>query len=61
MWVDKNKGYVTRFEVKAEFLSNYSIKIVGASRHQEYWIPAKDLSKLNSHIVGLIKVVEEFG
>ncbi|BAY82633.1 ADP-ribosylation/crystallin J1 [Calothrix parasitica NIES-267] len=58
--MDENIGYVTKFEVKAEFLSNYSVKVVGASRHQEYWIPAKDLSEFNSNIVGLIEVIQEF-
>jgi len=58
--VDNNIGFVTKFEVKAEFLSNYSVKVVGASRHQEYWIPGEDLNKFNSNIVGLIEVVQEF-
>ena len=59
--VDRNKGYVTTFAVKAEFLSNYSMQVVGASRHQEYWIPAEDLGEFNSNIVGLIEAVKEFG
>ena len=59
--VDNNIGYVTKFEVKADFLSNYSVKVVGASRHQEYWIPAEDLEEFNSNIIGLIEVVREFG
>ena len=58
--VNNNIGYVTKFEVKAEFLSNYSVQTVGASRHQEYWIPAEDLLKFNSNIVGFIEVVKEF-
>ena len=58
--VYNNLGFVTKFEVKAEFLSNYSIKVVGASQHQEYWIPAEDLNKFNSNIVGLIEVIQEF-
>ena len=59
--VDRNKGYVTKFAVKAEFLSNYSMQVVGASRHQEYWIPAEDLGEFNCNIVGLIEAVKEFG
>lgn len=59
--VDNHQGYVTKFEVKADFLSNYSVKTVGASRHQEYWIPAGDLMEFNRNIVGLIEVVGEFG
>ncbi|OUL35429.1 hypothetical protein BV372_11295 [Nostoc sp. T09] len=53
-------GYVTRFQVRADFLSRYSIKTVGASIHQEYWIPAQDLPEFNRNIVGLIEVVAEF-
>ena len=53
---------VFRIEAKAEFLSNYSVQVVGASRPgQEYWIPAGDLLKFNRNIVGLIEVVKEFG
>ncbi|MBD2511144.1 hypothetical protein H6G91_28495 [Nostoc muscorum FACHB-395] len=53
-------GYVTRFQVRAEFLSRYSVKTVGGSIHQEYWIPAEDLPEFNRNIVGLIEVISEF-
>ncbi|ACC80063.1 ADP-ribosylglycohydrolase family protein [Nostoc punctiforme] len=53
-------GYVTRFQVRAEFLSRYSVKTVGGSIHQEYWIPAEDLPEFNRNIVGLIEVIAEF-
>lgn len=53
-------GYVLRFSVRTEFLSHYEIHIVGSSEHQEYWIPADDLQKLNENIVGSIEVVSEF-
>ena len=53
-------GYVTRFQVRADFLSRYSIKTVGGSIHQEYWIPAQDLAQFNRNIVGLIEIVAEF-
>jgi hypothetical protein len=54
------KGYVLRFKVRAEFLRQYQIHIVGSSQHQEYWIPAEDLQKLNENIVGVIEVISEF-
>jgi hypothetical protein len=57
---DSGIGYVTCFQVKVEYLSRYSIKTVGASRHQEYWIPAEDLSEFNKNIVGFIEVIWEF-
>ena len=53
-------GYVLRFRVRTDFLTNYEIHTVGGSDHREYWIPANDLQKLNENIVGLIKVISEF-
>ncbi|MGE0886059.1 MAG: hypothetical protein AB7P14_21195 [Blastocatellales bacterium] len=53
-------GYVTRFNVDNDFLSHYKVQTVGASIHQEYWIPADDLPELNRNIVGLIEVIAEF-
>ncbi len=53
-------GYVLRFQVRREFLERYPIHQAGARRHQEWWIPAEDLSLLNENIVGKIEVVGEF-
>jgi hypothetical protein len=53
-------GFVTRFEVKAEFLSKYPEQKVGGAIHRELWIPAEDLKELNLNIVGLIEVIAEF-
>ncbi len=53
-------GYVTRFAVRKEFLDRYEVQIVGGSVHQEYWIPAEDLSEFNQNIVGKIEVIAEF-
>jgi hypothetical protein len=53
-------GYVTRFNVRADFVSLYELQSVGGRFHQEYWIPADDLSGLNENIVGLIEIVAEF-
>lgn len=55
-----NVGYVTKFEVDTEFLTRYEIQVVGASHHQEYWIPAEDLADFNAHIVGEIEVVAKY-
>jgi hypothetical protein len=61
---DKNSGfagYVTRFSVKADFLSAYEVQTVGASgSHDEYWIPAEDLERFNAAIVGEIEITREF-
>ena len=53
-------GYVTKFEVRKEFLDNYDVKIVGGAVHEEYWIPAEDLEEFNRNIVEKIEVIAEF-
>jgi hypothetical protein len=53
-------GYVTRFRVSRVYLARYSIQTVGGQAHQEYWIPAEDLSEFNRNIIGPIEVVAEF-
>jgi hypothetical protein len=53
-------GYVLRFRVRTEFLNNYDVHTVGASKHREYWIPAEELQKLNESLVGPIEVISEF-
>lgn len=51
-------GFVTVFNVNADFLKRYSVHNVGSIWHQEYWIPAGDLTEFNRAIVGTIRVVE---
>jgi hypothetical protein len=53
-------GFVTRFAVRAEYLSRFPIQTVGGAIHSEYWVPAEELEEFNASIVGLIEVVEEF-
>lgn len=60
---DKNSqyaGYVTRFEIADDYISHFTIQTVGASYHQEYWIPAEQLAEFNKHIIGKIEVVAQF-
>ena len=54
-------GYVTRFEVRRDYLDNYEVQLAGGRAHQEYWIPAEDMDAFNAAIVGEIEVVAEFG
>ena len=54
-------GYVTRFEVRADYLANYEVQEAGGRAHTEYWIPAEDLPAFNAAIVGEIEVVRTFG
>ncbi len=50
---EQGKGYVTSFRVKKSFADSYEIKTAGASYHTEWWIPAKDLDRLNENIMGI--------
>lgn len=52
-------GYVTRFAVRSDFLTNYDVHIVGSRIHAEYWIPAEDLEAFNDANVGTIEVIGE--
>jgi hypothetical protein len=55
------RGYVTRFKVRSAFLGQYAVQKAGGRKHQEYWIPAEELSAFNMAIVGPIEIVREFG
>ena len=53
-------GFVTRFEVRRDYLARYEVREAGGKAHLEYWIPAQDLPNFNRAIVGKIEVVHEF-
>jgi hypothetical protein len=53
-------GYVTKFQVRADFLAAYKIQEAGGRAHQEYWIPAEDLPAFNEAIDGEIEVTAKF-
>lgn len=57
---DSGSGFVTRFAVRSDFLSNYRVEEAGGRAHLEYWIPAEDLPAFNAAIVGGIQVVRRF-
>ncbi len=59
-WKADGAGYVTRFEVRREFIDRYPVQQAGGREHLEYWIPAEDLAAFNDAIVGQIAVVAEF-
>lgn len=58
---ESGAGYVTRFEVRADFLAAYRVEEAGGRAHREYWIPAEALPAFNEAIVGLIDVTHRFG
>ncbi len=53
-------GHVTRFQVRTEFLRRYTPRVVGASSHEEFWIPAGELDEMNRNIAGPIEVTATF-
>ena len=53
-------GFVTRFEVRKDFLNKYEVQLPGGREHAEYWIPAEELEDFNAAIVGLIEVVQTY-
>jgi len=57
---ESGAGFVTRFEVDADFASRYPVQTVGGAVHQELWVPAEDLAEFNRHLVGTIEVIAEF-
>ncbi len=57
---DPPVGYVTRFEVRSDYLRRYDVQVVGGSEHSEYWIPAEELDEFNRNIVGVIEVIAEY-
>ena len=50
-------GYVTTFEIDDAYISGFDVQTVGASYHQEFWIPAEELDEFNRHIIGQIEVI----
>ena len=57
---DSGAGFVTRFEVRRDFLDQYRVEDAGGRAHREYWIPAEDLPAFNAAIIGPIQIVRRF-
>lgn len=53
-------GFVTEFNINEKYISKYEPHIVGASRHEELWVPAEGLSEFNSHIEIPIRISHAF-
>jgi hypothetical protein len=53
-------GYVTRFDVRKDYLDGFAVQEAGGRAHLEYWIPAEELPAFNAAIVGPITVTQEF-
>jgi hypothetical protein len=54
------QGFVTRFQVRADYMARFKVEKVGGAEHTEWWVPAEELEEFNDHIVGLIEVIRQF-
>ena len=50
-------GFVTTFEIDDAYISQFPVQTVGASYHQELWVPAEELENFNRHIIGTIAIL----
>lgn len=57
---ERRVGYVTRFALADAIAARYARQVVGASVHEELWIPAEDLPVVNHHLEGPIELVDAF-
>ncbi len=53
-------GFVVKFEVNTNYLSQFKVQNVGSKIHDELWIPSEKMEEFNDQIVGKIEVVSEF-
>lgn len=47
-------GYVTRFDVRRDYLDRFPVQQAGGRDVLEYWIPAEDLDEFNANLTGPI-------
>lgn len=53
-------GFVTQFQVDAEYVAHFEEHVVGAAIHRELWVPVEELDEFNRHLVGPIALVAAF-
>jgi hypothetical protein len=54
------QGFVTKFDVDADYAAKFDRKVVGGKEHEELWVPAEELEEFNRHIRGNIRVTQHF-
>ncbi|MEL8055786.1 MAG: hypothetical protein AAGK66_06510 [Pseudomonadota bacterium] len=57
---DDKKGYVTKFDVRADVANAYERQVVGGRECEEIWVPAEELDAFNEAIIGKIEVIASF-
>jgi hypothetical protein len=53
-------GFVTEFDIDADYVSKFNVENVGSFEHNELWVPSEELVEFNNHIVGHIQVSKAF-
>ncbi len=53
-------GFVTSFEVDAEFLKRYKVENVGSKIHNELWVPSEEMELFNENIKGKIELIKMY-
>jgi len=53
-------GYVTAFDLPADYLQQFHVQNVGGEIHNELWILSEQLEEFNSNITGEIRLVKYF-
>lgn len=53
-------GFVTAFDIDADYISKFEVQNVGSFQHNELWVPSEELQEFNNHIQGKIEVVASF-
>ncbi len=53
-------GFVTDFDLPAEYIGRFEEHTVGSSLHRELWVSAEELAIFNRHIRGQIRVTDVF-
>jgi hypothetical protein len=53
-------GFVTEFEVPADYVNKFPVQTVGLDYHQELWVPAEELEEFNDKILNGIRVSKSF-
>lgn len=53
-------GYVTKFEMNANYIKKFKIQNVGGDIHNELWVPSEEMEVFNSHLQGKIEITKTF-
>lgn len=53
-------GYVTAFNMNADYITKFEIQNVGGEIHNELWVPSEEMENFNNQIQGKIEITKTF-